>query len=265
MLLTPSRPSYFSLVGPIAKPRIWFYLAWIETINQYRRTLFGPFWILLNLIIFTVAMGSVYSGLFSIDFSKYITYLATGMIGWNWASAILLSAGSVYTANAGLLLDYPTNKAYLVWSHVMAQLIVFIHQIPLVVLFYVFGLLQLSYNLLYIIPSLIIVFAINLGAASILGILVNRYRDLNRIFNSLTIIIMLTTPIFWVATMAQGYRALVYQLNPFYYIVEILRSPLLGNPPNAMHYLVAGAMAVILVLLGSWVHKKYSKFTVFRL
>ena len=265
MLHNTSSLDYFSLIRPIAKPRIWFYLAWIDTLSQYRRTLFGQFWILLNLIIFSVAMGSVYSGLFSIEFNKYITYLTTGMIGWQWACALFITSGSVYTSNAGLLLDYPTNKAYLLWSHVMAQLIIFIHQMPAILFFYAFGLVHVNLNMLYIIPSLILVFMINLGTAAILAIIVNRYRDLNRILNSLTIVIMMTTPIFWLATMAQGKRALVYQLNPFYYIVQIIRDPLLGNEPNFDHYAVTLFMAVLLMVVGSIVHKKYSKFVVFSL
>ena len=266
MLLSPARPDLLALLRPITRPRIWLYLAWLETVNQYRRTVIGPFWILLSLLIFTVAMGSVYSGLFSIAFNQYITYITTGMIGWNWANAILINSGSIYTSNAGLLLDYPTNKSYLIWSNVMSQFIIFLHQLPLVVLFYIIGLVPLSHNLIYLLPSILIVFAINIGAGAIMSIVVNRYRDLNRILTSFTIIIMLTTPIFWVPTMVgEGLRSLSYRLNPFYYIVEIIRDPLLGKAPNPMHYLISTIMALVLLLLGSMIHKNYSKFVVFRL
>jgi ABC-type polysaccharide/polyol phosphate export permease len=266
MLLNAENPTLLSLIRPITKPKIWFYLAWVDTINQYRRTVFGPFWILLSLIIFSVAMGTVYSGLFDIAFKQYITYITTGMIGWNWANAILIGTGTIYTANASLLNDYPTNKAYLLWSSVTTQLIIFLHQLPLVIFFFAMGLTPFNHNILYLIPSLIIVFAINLGAGAILAIVVNRYRDLNRILGSLTIIIMLTTPIFWMPNMVgEGARSLAYLLNPFYYIVEIIRDPLLGKAPNPFNYTVASLMALGLLITGSVIHKKYSPFVVFRL
>lgn len=257
--------TFSSLMAPLARPRIWFYLAWLETLNQYRRTVLGPFWILISLVVFSVAMGSVYSGLFSVDFKQYVSYITTGMMGWNWANAILIASGVVYTQNASMLLDYPTDKAYLLWSHVMAQLLVFLHQLPLIVLFYLLGLVPLTWNVLYLIPSLILVFLINLGAASMLAILVNRYRDLNRILTSFTIIIMMTTPIFWMPSMAGGVPPVLYLLNPFYYIIEILREPMLGHAPSALLYGVSSAMALLLLLFGSIAHKRYSKFVVFRL
>lgn len=210
-------------------------------------------------------MGSVYSGLFSIAFNKYITYVTAGMIGWNWASSILLNTGTIYTANAGLLTDYPTNKAYLIWSNAMSQLIILLHQLPLIGLFYLIGLLSFNSNFFYIIPSLIIVFMINIGVGAILSVVVNRYRDLNRILASFSIIIMMTTPIFWMPTSFEGMRTLVYKLNPFYYIIEIIRDPLLGKDPNPTNYLVASLMALGFLLIGSLVHRKYSKFIVFRL
>lgn len=265
MLNQNSTLDFFSLLKPIQKPKIWLYLAYVSIVNEYRRTLLGPIWILLSLIIFALSIGVVYSGLFSIEYFEYITYMTTGMIGWIWASAILINSGMVYITNSGILLDHPTDKAYLIWAHAMSQLIVFLHELPFVFLFYLFGKVQVNAYMLYLIPSLIIIFIINIGAAAILSIVVTRYRDLHKILSSLVVIIMVTTPIFWKPEMVTGPRQLMYLLNPFYYIVEIIRDPLLGNPPNAFHYLISSGMAIILLFIGCIMHKKYSKSVVFRL
>jgi ABC-type polysaccharide/polyol phosphate export permease len=265
MLLSNPIVDYVSLLKPLKKPKIWFYLAWIDVLNQYRRSLLGPFWILLSLIIFSTALSSVYSGLFDIAFKQYITYVTTGMIAWQWASAILVNTGTIYTANTGLLKDYPTDKAYFIWSHVTSQIIVFFHQLPLVVVFYLLGLLHLSWNILYLIPSLILVFAINLGVGAIFAVAVNRYRDLNRILGSLTMIIMMTTPIFWMPSSLASSHTLIYEMNPFYYIIEVIRDPLMGKPANPHIYLVTTLMAMALLAIGSIVHKRHSQAVVFRL
>src|SRR4051812_8087400 len=125
----------FSLIKPIMKPKIWLYLAYVSIVNEYRRTLLGPIWILLNLIIFSLSISAVYSGLFSLAYFDYMAYMTTSMIGWMWASAILVNSGMVYISNCGILLDHPTDKAYLIWSHTMTQFIVFLHQLPFVFLF----------------------------------------------------------------------------------------------------------------------------------
>lgn len=265
MLIANSKLTFLSLLNPATKPRIWLYLAYTAIVNEYRRTMIGPFWILLNLVFFSLSVGVVYSGLFSIEYFEYVVYMATGMIGWLWASAILINGGMVYISNSGLLLDHPTDKAYLIWSYAAGQFLIFLHQLPFIALFYLLGYIPLSVNLLYILPSVLIVFTINIGAASVLSILVTRYRDFHKILSSLTIIIMISTPIFWKPQMVDGVRQLVYLLNPFYYIVEILRDPLLGKAPALFEYGVAAVIAATLLLLGCYMHKKYSNVIIFRL
>jgi lipopolysaccharide transport system permease protein len=265
MLNQNLRVDFFSLVKPIRKPKIWFYLAYVSIVNEYRRTLLGPIWILLNLIIFAMSIGVVYSGLFSVEYFEYVSYMTTSMVGWLWASSILVSSGMVYISNSNILLDHPVDKAYLIWSHTMNNFIVFLHQLPFVFLFYIFGEIKVNLNMLYIIPSLLIIFAINIGAASILSIVVSRYRDFNKILTNLVVIIMVTTPIFWKPEMVTGVRKLIYVLNPFYYIVETVRSPLLGKFPGTFVYSVSLAIAIVALLVGCHMHKKYSKSIVFRL
>ncbi len=263
MLQQNAKLDLLSLFRPIKSPKIWFHLSYINTINEYRRTLLGPLWILLSLVIFTLAVGAVYSGLFSVAYFDYITFMAGGMIAWNWAAAILLSSGMVYLTSAGIIMDQPVDKAYLIWSHAMSNFIVFLHQIPLFLLFYLVGKAPLNSNFLYIIPSLLIIFLMNIGVAAIFGVLVSRYRDLNKILGSLVIIIMIVTPIFWKPEMVTGVRALVYYMNPFYYIVEIIRDPLMGENPGAFNYLVSSLIAIASLAIGAVVHKRYSKYVVF--
>jgi len=256
---------FFSLFRPITKPKIWAYLSYVDIVNQYRRTLLGPVWILLSLVIFSVAMGTVYSKVFSISFSEYVTYITTGMIAWNWAAGILVGSGMVYVSNSGLLLDHPVDKSYLIWANAMSQLIVFIHQFPVILFFYIFGLVKVNLNILYIFPSLAIVFMINVGLASVLSIVITKYRDFHKILTNLTIIIMLTTPIFWMTDIMTGARSLIYLMNPFYYIIEIIRDPLLGKEPSLFKYSVSILIAISSMLLGTIMHKKYSKGVVFHL
>lgn len=220
---------------------------------------------MLSLVIFTFSVGAVYSGLFSIAYFEYIEYMATGMIGWNWAAAILVTSGMVYVSNNNLLANQPTDKAYLIWSHTMSQFLICLHQMPFVVFFYIFGTLHVNANILYIIPSMVIVFIINIGVAAVLSIIVTRYRDIHKILTSLVVIIMVTTPIFWKPDMISQNRSLTYLLNPFYYIVEIIRDPLLGKDPSFFNYSVALAIAAFMLCLGCWMHKRYSKFVIFRL
>jgi lipopolysaccharide transport system permease protein len=265
MFQQSSSLGFFSLLSPIRKPKIWFYLAYLGIRNEYRRTLLGPVWILLSLVIFAASMSVVYSGLFSIEYFDYLAYISTGMMAWTWVGALLMTSGMVYIQNGGILADHPVEKSYLIWSQVMNQFMVFLHQIPFMLLFYVFGGVPLNENTVYLIPSLMLMFLLNIGVAGALSIVVTRYRDLQKILSSLVVIVMVLTPIFWKPEMITGARALTYLLNPFYYMVEILRDPLLGRAPSLHSYSVAGAMTVIALVAGCVMHRRYSRVIIFRL
>ncbi len=52
------------------------------------------------------------------------------------------------------------------------------------------------------------------------------------------------TPVIWKMEMLPG-RALLLDLNPFYYLVEIVRSPLMGNPPSLQ--VILGAVLITIM------------------
>jgi ABC-type polysaccharide/polyol phosphate export permease len=55
---------------------------------------------------------------------------------------------------------------------------------------------------------------------------------------------VLLTPILWHADQIPGRRMLVV-FNPFYYLVEVIRQPLLGHPPSLLIWSVAAGMTLI--------------------
>lgn len=256
---------FFSLFEPILKPKHWLYTAKQKIINSHKRTLLGPFWILLHLIIFTTALGSVYSGLFKVQFFSYISYLATGFMGWIWVASIISASGTIFIEHSNMIKSSPILLSNLIWSHCMHNFIIFIYQTPLILFFYTFGITEFNINFLFIIPSLIIVFIINLSVAAILSVLIPRFLDIQKLITSAIIIIMITTPILWQPGMMSGARKLIYLLNPIYYIVEIIRNPLIGMDPNYSHYLISVIIAIVSTIVGCFCYQKYSRSVVFRL
>ena len=145
MILEQENLDKFALFRPFFKFKIWTYLAYSLIVNEYKRTLLGPIWILINLTIFIVAVGAVYSSIFSEDYFDYLSYMASGMITWIWIGSILTNSGMLYINNSGLLRAYPVNKSYLIWSQVFYNFIVFLHQIPIVIIFYITKNIEISY------------------------------------------------------------------------------------------------------------------------
>jgi ABC-type polysaccharide/polyol phosphate export permease len=75
----------------------------------------------------------------------------------------------------------------------------------------------------------------------LLGTLCARFRDIPPIVQTITQMMFLLTPILWRPNQIPG-RELFYLLNPFYYLVEIIRAPLEGRAPSLFVWTVVLAM-----------------------
>jgi ABC-type polysaccharide/polyol phosphate export permease len=69
----------------------------------------------------------------------------------------------------------------------------------------------------------------------------------------------LVTPIIWEPGSISDRIGWVVDLNPFYHLLEILRRPMLGELPAAIHWIVATAIAAVSLLAGNWMFRRYSR------
>jgi ABC-type polysaccharide/polyol phosphate export permease len=83
----------------------------------------------------------------------------------------------------------------------------------------------------------------------LLGTLCARFRDIPPIVQTITQMMFLLTPM-WRPNQIPG-RELFYLLNPFYYLVEIVRAPLEGRAPSLFVWTVAAAAFVVSLLFFS--------------
>jgi lipopolysaccharide transport system permease protein len=110
------------------------------------------------------------------------------------------------------------------------------------------------------IPGLILV-VINLSwIALILGVICARYRDLPQIVSSLLQILFYLTPIMWIPNLLpQRAARYLLDLNPAYHLLEIIRSPLLGQSPTMTNWGVSLIMAFIGWIITLVVYGRYKR------
>lgn len=257
--------TYFSLLNPIKRPFTWCFLAKQRVYLMHKRTILGPFWFLIHVLIFSLALGSVYSGIFTVNFFEYTSYISSGFMGWIWVATILSASGTILSENAPLIRSHPFEKSILIWSNVTHNLICFFYQLPIFIIFYISGFVDINIYTFLLLPNLLLIFIINIGIATVLSILVTRFRDIQKLISSSIIILMISTPIFWKPDMVEGLRKFVYILNPVYYMVELIRRPLLGKQPELDFYLISIGIALFSVMLGCFFYKKYSSRIIFRI
>ena len=251
------------LAAPIIQWRAWVGLGWTDIVQNYRRTMLGPFWITMNLVIFTTAMTLVYGALFGVAPSEYAGYVVCGMMAWLWTASLSSEVGNTYITYSSYIRSMPIDKSIFVWASVFKLLITFAHNMILFPFLVLFGIVHVSYYTLLTIPAIAILFLLSIPVTAISAVLFARYRDLPRLIGTSTIIVMMTTPIFWKPDMVSGWRSAFVYLNPVHYVIEFVRRPLLGEPLGALELSVVLAMTVVLWLIAGYIHKKYQAYVVF--
>jgi ABC-type polysaccharide/polyol phosphate export permease len=235
------------LVGGLLKYHLWGRMGWLEIKRRYRRTMIGPFWTCISLLLFVIVIGSVGSGLLSKQTAQYLPFLVAGMIVWVTLQSMLLESVNVFVAGGGLIRQMNFEYSTLVYALVWRNFIVFAHNLLvylLILLIFAPDMLGIA-NLLAI-PGLIVL-AINcVWLSLLLGMLSLRFRDLQQLVMSVVQVSMFVTPLFWPPEGLEGLRRVFFvTLNPLYHLLTIVRDPLLGGqlPP------VSSCMAAALITI----------------
>lgn len=251
------------LLSAVKTPRLWITLSWHEVVQSYRRTVFGPFWITLNMVIFALAMTLVYAALFGVRARDYGGYIVCSMMVWWWIMAIINESATALMNNGQLIRSLPCDKSIFIWSNAFKQVIIFCHSTLVYFALILVGLVKPTMYTFLAIPALALLFILSIPVIGILSILYVRYRDLQRLIGSVSIILMMVTPVFWKPDMMKGWRTAIFEYNPLYYLLEIVRAPLLGQPIQATVLLVVFGIALASWIIGLIFFQRYHRYVVY--
>ncbi len=208
--------------------RLWKRLAILELKTRYQGAFIGAFWIVLALMIKVGMLSLVYSMVLNKDFKAYVMFLAIGVLTWNFISAMIVTSGTVFTKSSGFLQQMELPHSIFVFQNTYRELIsLLMYQmfaIPLVILIQGWGVV--TWVWLWALFGYCIIVLNGFFVCMWLGWLSARFRDVQSFLNSAIMIVFLVTPILWPPP-PEFANSLYFQLNPFYHLLELIRSPIL--------------------------------------
>ena len=235
------------LAGGLLRSELWGRIGWLDVKRRYRRTMLGPFWSSITLAVYTISVGLVGAGLWNQHIKEYLPYLISGMIVWTLVSTIMIEACTLFITGHALFRNVSFEYSILAYALVWRNFIIFLHNFVvylLVALVLKPGLL--SPMILVAFPGLVLVLLNGVWIALLSGLFCLRFRDVQQIIQTAVQILMLITPIFWIADRLSGITYFVFvQINPVYRLIDVVRSPLLGQMPTLNSYLAVLAITVV--------------------
>ena len=219
------------LATGFARWRLAAALARLDIRNRYRGSVLGPFWLSLSTAVMVVALGLLYSTLFSMPLDEYLPYLAVSLIVWNLVSQVVTEGCASLTSAEGVIrqltLPYTVHALRCVFRNAAAAA----HSLPLILVVFLFFGHVPGPEALLAFAGLALVAANAFSLAIVLGMVCARFRDIPPIVGSVLQLAFFMSPVLWKPELLGDMQAWL-PLNPFYVLMEVVRGPLVegGGP-----------------------------------
>jgi ABC-2 type transport system permease protein len=231
--------------------RGWSYLAVESVKNQYRRTVLGPWWMTIQTAFLVSGLAMLFGAILGQDLHSFLPYVAVGMLGFNLLAGMTRYGSDVFIHNAGVIKSTRQPLSALLLRGIAVEAIQFSHNMIIYVALVALGVISVSPQTLIAIPVLLFLLLNGLAVGMWLGPTVARFRDVGPLVTSILQVLMFFTPIFWrVDALHPSKRAALLEWNPFAYLLDALREPLLGTGLHMATFRGAAVITAVNVVLG---------------
>ncbi|MQA64225.1 MAG: ABC transporter permease [Actinophytocola sp.] len=252
---------------------LWSHLGWQDIKQRYRRSVLGPLWITLSMGITAIGLGLLYSQLFGAEIGTFLPYITVGFIVWAFILGCLTEGADTFISNEGLIKHLPAPLTVYALRTTWRLTIMFGHN--LIVYFAVLAIFfsdllgeykivetarvfqpGLDWSILLAIPAFLLLLINGVWVSLLLGVVSTRFRDVPQVISALSSLLFFMTPIVWSTDILSarftdladaGWRVYIYELNPLYHFIQIIRAPMIGNAQSGHHWLVVGGITI-----GGW-------------
>ena len=229
----------------------WSYLAVENVKNRYRRTVLGPWWLTLQMVIMIVGISIVFGHLLNADLQSFLPYVGLGYIVFSLLSGLTSTAAAVFIAGSSTLKSTRQPLSNLVLRDMGIEFINFAHNMVIYPVFLLSGFVPLSPKILIALLIVVVIAANGLFLGLWLGIAVARFRDLQPFVDSILGVAIFFCPIFYNPNqLSSGIQFAVLAWNPFTYLIEAFRAPLIGAPLLPSYYIGTAIVTLVNVALG---------------
>lgn len=234
---------------------------------QYRNSVLGMFWTFLQPLLTMVVLSVIFSNLFGSDSEKvvnYPVYLLSGRLLHDFFTQSTRRGMCAIRTNASIIKKVYVPKYIYPLSSVLSTFVTFvISLLVLLVVILFFNIINknpvaISWQIIFFIVPVIILFFLALGVGMILCTLDVFFKDVENLYDVFTLLLFYMTPIVYTVDklgFAPGsWQDSLLKINPMYGIIDMFRAAVLHSTEftayfdfNMLWYTI-GFTVVMLVL-----------------
>jgi ABC-type polysaccharide/polyol phosphate export permease len=241
----------------VHKRALWLALGMQDIRQRYRRSFLGPFWLTISMGVMIAAMGPLYGALFGLNAAEFIPHLALGLMFWGFISGQISDFGEAFSGSAHYLRQMELPLSTFVFRVMYRHSIILAHNIVVYVIVWAVLPIHLNASLLSLPFAAVLVLANLFWMGILVSIFCTRFRDMQPVIANMIQVLFFLTPIIWKAEQLSPARQKLIHLNPFFYLLEILREPLLGTMPDFQIWLRTAVMSVVGIGVAMYMLARY--------
>ena len=245
------------LVSGATQWRLWLMFGWLDIRQRYRRAVIGPFWITISMLVMVISLGVIYSSLFKIEIDTFIPFLTAGFSIWFFISATITDATMMYISAEGIIRNATLPLSIHIFRLLWRNLLIYAHNVVVMLPVYVWFRLNPGFEVLLVIPGLILVLLNLSWMTLVVATLCARFRDTPPIVSNILQIFFFVTPILYRPNLLSTKLSLLIDLNPISHVIEVVRAPMLGSIPSLLSYLLMILFAVVGWAIAFICHRRY--------
>ena len=201
-----------------------------DFITQYKQTILGPLWYIVQPLVTTVPYTFVFGKLANIatDEIPYILFYFAGTMLWTYFSGVLNAASAIFTSNSGIFRKVYFPRLTVPISTTVGQMIKLGLQFGCLLVFYFYFLIKgapihPSWKIC-LFPLLVLwIGFLGCGLGMIISSLTTKYRDLNQLLGFGLQLAMYATPIVYPLSQAPEKFKWFFYINPMSAPIELFR------------------------------------------
>lgn len=235
-----------------------------DFITQYKQTILGPIWFLIQPLISAMAYLIIFGRLADLgtDSIPQVLFYFSGTILWTFFTEVLNKTSRVFVSNKELFGKVYFPRSIVPFSYVIGGIIKLSIQLLLFAAMYIYYIIrnEISFSGWKIFVSFLVILWISLlstGLGMIITSITTKYRDIAIALEFFISLLMYGTPVVYPMSETDGLLRFIIELNPLTAPVEMFRYSFFGvfTAPlwSVLYSLV---IAIVIMLYGMLIFGK---------
>ncbi|MDD5628085.1 MAG: ABC transporter permease [Elusimicrobia bacterium] len=241
-------------------------LTWVEFKLREQGTVLGFLWTLLYPLLMFIVLYLLFVRWLGKFVDMYAAYLLIGIVLWNFFQRTTCLALTSFSRRRSLIKNYKFPREIILFSTIGSTLIPFVVELVLLLGFVLAFRVEPKLTWLFLPAVIAVQIVFVTGVSFFLPLIAAEYRDIERIWEVLTMALFYVTPVFYpLSIISEGKRTLLLY-NPITQILIAARGCLIdGTIPLWPSFAVPLLEGLLLCAAGYYLMRRYEYHLVDRM